>query len=103
MNAHEVLKGIGSGSLLAPGSRWYATVQKAEAVHRVQSELADLHAQNLSLKAQMKDMKDKPTAELERLRLKQSTQIKDMKDKQTAELERICWRRRKLRAELPQS
>lgn len=61
-----MLKGIGSGSLLAPDTRWYATVQKAEAVHRVQSELADLHAQNLSLKAQMKDMKDKQTAELER-------------------------------------
>ena len=73
MNAHEVLKGIGSGSLLAPGSRWYATVQKAEAVHRVQSELAGLHAQNLSLKAQIEDMKSKQTAEQERLRLRHST------------------------------
>ena len=72
MNAHEVLKGIGSGSLLAPGSRWYATVQKAEAVHRVQSELAGLHAQNLSLKAQIEDMKSKQTAELERLSLQKN-------------------------------
>ena len=89
MNANEVLKGIGSGSLLAPGSRWYATVQKAEEVHRMQSQLADIHAQNLGLKAQIEDMKIKQTAELERLRIEQSTKMKDMKIKQTAELERL--------------
>lgn len=36
MNANKVLKGIVSGSLLAPDSEWYATVQKAEDVHRME-------------------------------------------------------------------
>ena len=36
MNANEVRKDIVSGSLLAPVSRWYATVQKAEDVHRME-------------------------------------------------------------------
>ena len=100
MNANEVLKGIGSGSLLAPGSRWYATVQKAEEVHRMQSQLADIHAQNLGLKAQIEDMKIKQTAELERLKLKQNTLLARIKSQDLFSKTALGLKRKKLQSEI---
>ena len=100
MNANEVLKGIGSGSLLAPGSRWYATVQKAEEVHRMQSQLADIHAQNLGLKAQIEDMKIKQTAELERLKLKQNALLARIKSQDLFSKTALGLKRKKLQSEI---
>ena len=100
MNANEVRKDIVSGSLLAPVSRWYATVQKAEEVHRMQFQLADIHAQNLGLKAQIEDMKIKQTAELERLKLKQNTLLARIKSQDLFSKTALGLKRKKLQSEI---